>query len=69
MNARGFDRHFTVRVLVALAVGAASGLLLYYGRGYFPRIAILTGLAIALLAYSAIQTAERLWRLWRPPED
>jgi hypothetical protein len=56
-------------VAVALVVGVASGLLLAYSRGYFPRIAVLAGLAITVLTYMALQTAERLWRLWRPPRD
>ncbi len=61
---RGFDQRFLLRIVIALLVGVGSGFLLIHTRGYFLNIAILMGLALAILAYSAIQTTERLWRMW-----
>ena len=60
-----FNRQSLVRFAIALVIGAGSGLALYLWRGYFPRIALISGFSITVLAYMAIQTAERLWRLFR----
>ncbi len=64
MSDRGFDQRFAWRTIIALLAGVGSGFFLVQTRNYFPRIAILGGLSITVLTYMAIQTAERLWRLW-----
>lgn len=69
MIARGFNAQFFLRASLALVVGLASGFFFHLARGYFPRIAVLIGLSIGILTYMAIQTLERLWRLWRPRDS
>lgn len=53
------------RVWIAVAVGVATALLLHLGKGFFLWHAAVVGLAVALLAWSVGQTAERLRNLYR----
>lgn len=68
MITRGFNKQFFLRAALAALVGIGSGFFFHLARGYFPRIAVLIGLSIGILTYMAIQTLERLWRLWRPSQ-
>lgn len=51
----------TAGVVAALIAFAA----VYFGRGFFPGAAVLVGIAVGALVYTALGTAERLGRMYR----
>ena len=53
------------RLLVAIAVGGLVFGLTYYWRDFPLRLAILSGLSVAVLGYSTVQASERLRHLFR----
>ena len=56
-----------MRILLPLLVAVATAAFFLLARGWIPRLAIFTGLALGVLTYIAIQTVERLTRLYRKP--
>lgn len=52
-------------VLWPLLAGTVVGLLLHFVRGFFPRHALIIGLAVAALVYAGIRTVDRLRDLYR----
>lgn len=54
-----------IKALAGLAVGAATGAVLFYGRGFFIGHAALVGIAAGALVYTALGTSERLGRMYR----
>ncbi len=53
------------RLFVALAIGGLTFALTYYWREFPLRLAIVSGLSVAVLGYSTVQASERLRRIFR----
>lgn len=54
-----------MRLLLPLLVAVATAAFFLFAREWIPRLAIFTGLALGVLTYIALQTAERLAYLYR----
>ena len=58
-----------MKIWIKATAGVAAALVtfavVYFGRGFFPGPAALAAIAVGALVYTALGTAERLWRLHR----
>lgn len=57
-----------LRVGIAAAAGLAAVLWLHLTRGYPYSLAVVVGLAVALLTWAILRTARRLKDLYQPRE-